>query len=292
MTSRCFRQVKSIARQCVSDITLRRVGAVGDAVWATSLFDALSKRAHAQGGGLYFSTGAPHSLFENDNRLAGVLDKSEHRGQLIDLTDAYEKRPTIHPIAAYAEAANVPLIEATAPKIQAPPVQPAELVYVHPAISWENRTLPRAFWLSVISSIIHAGKTVAVVGTKQETSMFTDYSTLTCSLDHLARYMVNGVFVGSDSGPLQIAAAIGIPCVGLYTCASGRLRVPRMNLERFVAIDTAANCRGCLHRAPAPVRFYDCDHTDEKRHQCLQMIDPVAVADHAIRLVNLSQSGQ
>lgn len=272
----------------MADITLRRVGAIGDVVWATSLFSALSRRAASQNGGLYLSTSAPHDLFRNDIRLRGVVNKDTVHGTLIDLTDVYEQNPKLHPIRAYANHAKVQESELVPTRLELGerPAKTPNKVYIHPAISWANRTFAHEFWLSIIGRLAVSGVTVEIIGTPNETKNFVGLKTHFGTLPMLSRQIMDGVFIGSDSGPLQIAIALDIPAIGIYTCAESRLRAP-LHLPQsttFVSVDTAASCRGCLHRAPAPVRFYDCDYVDSRKYRCLSEVDPAAIADLAAML--------
>jgi len=272
----------------VSDVTLRRVSAIGDVVWTTALFTALESRAKDQGGGLYLSTSAPHDLFRGDSRLAGVIGKDAVRGELIDLTDTYEQNPNLHPIRAYALRAKVDESQLVPTRLElgAAPERVKNKVYIHPAISWANRTFPHAFWLSIIGRIAVSGLSVEIIGTQNETKDFVGLKTHFGTLPMLARLIRDGVFIGSDSGPLQIAAALDVPSIGIYTCAEARFRAP-LHLPKtsmFVSVDTAAQCRGCLHRAKPPVRFYDCDYIDSRKYRCLSEVDPAAIADLAAML--------
>ena len=289
MIGRCSLRVKSTARRGVSDITLRRKAAIGDAIWATSIFRALSKRAADRGGKLYFSTSVPGEFFEGNAWLTGGVVGAEVFGELIDLTDSYEKTPNLHPVLCYARDAGLSDSDIDPPYIPVLDHKHTGAIVIHPATSWQNRTLSAEFWQSLMVALkdTFPHREVVLIGTKAELSRIeVNTPKVSGSWSAIRRVIAGaGVFIGSDSGPLQIAAASDVPAIGLYTCALGELRRPLKSIVPFVAVETSAECRGCLHRQPAPVRFYDCDFTDDSRFKCRDMFSVSKIAEIAREIV-------
>jgi heptosyltransferase-2 len=56
------------------------------------------------------------------------------------------------------------------------------------------------------------------------------------------------LFIGVDSGLLHVAAALRIPCVGVFGPTSPRLRLPSDDVANCVI--SHVPCQGCHHRLP------------------------------------------
>ena len=54
------------------------------------------------------------------------------------------------------------------------------------------------------------------------------------------------LFVSGDTGPLHIAAALNIPCVGIYGPSSPERNGPYGKMHRIVQTDVS--CRNCFQR--------------------------------------------
>lgn len=69
------------------------------------------------------------------------------------------------------------------------------------------------------------------------------------------------VFVGSDTGPLHLAAAVGTPCVGMYgptrPCDCGPYGPQHRALQEFHQDGSSSERRGTDNRAMRAIRVYD-----------------------------------
>ncbi|MHB8903070.1 MAG: glycosyltransferase family 9 protein [Thermoguttaceae bacterium] len=93
------------------------------------------------------------------------------------------------------------------------------------------------------------------------------------------------LFVGSDTGPLHLAAAVGTPCVGLYGPVPARRNGPYG--AQHVALQKATlDARRFRSRRKAPRTLMDAITVDEVCAACDEILDR-----HALQTGALSSSG-
>lgn len=265
-------------------ITIKRTAAIGDILMVTPLVQALRQKYGA------VSLQVAPSLHD---KMHGLLDGDalevtrEPVGPVIDLDGAYETRPHLHPVESYAQVAGVEPADTT----QGFCNTDYDLrdgkdfdVVIHATVSWPNRTLPRAFWADLVTALKADGLTVACVAhSVAEIVPNCDAVFLGKPLPYIAGLIEYGagVFICGDSGPLHIAACTQTPIVGLFTIALAERRRPwGRPASSFVGINTAVDCAGCLHRAPQPCSFLDCDFQDERKHACLNGFSVLEIIKH------------
>lgn len=102
------------------------------------------------------------------------------------------------------------------------------LAAVHPFASDARRRAPLDPWIRVIEALRAMGLTVVALGSTRELAelraaagerpgwIFADQITDDSIADLSAIISLSNVYVGHDSGPLHIAAALGIPVIGAY----------------------------------------------------------------------------
>lgn len=254
-------------------ITIKRTAAIGDILMVTPIVQALIRKR-----GEVFLQVAPslhdkmHELL--DSPALAVAD-GEPVGDIIDLNNAYELRPHLHPVEAYALAAGVDLADTTRAFCN----QIFDLsgdkfdVIIHATKSWPNRTLSIAFWAELVATLKRQGLSVACVAHNiNEVVPGCDSAFIGRSLPFVAGLIQHGagVFICGDSGPLHLAACTDTPIIGLFTIATAERRRPwGRPAEKFAGINAAVDCVGCLHRAPQPCSFLDCEFQDARKHACL-----------------------
>lgn len=105
------------------------------------------------------------------------------------------------------------------------------LVVLHPGATDNRRRWSPARYAAVADALTGAGATVAVTGTAAEADVAHELSAAThgdrpalvngLSLGGLAALLERAaVFVGNDSGPLHLAAAVGTATVGIFWCGN------------------------------------------------------------------------
>lgn len=267
-------------------ITVRRSGARGDVLLATSILPAL-KEKH---GEVYFSTRPENaSLLAGHPVLAGIIGPQEVKGDLIDLDDVYEREPKMHIVSAYAKAARVDEAETVQPFLHGVKSVPGVYdVIIHPTTSWPSRTLPLIFWQRLAWFCEDKKLRAAVVRSRNEPKLsggLDEYVDL--SFKAIAGLVTSSrVFIGADSLPLHLAATTQTPIVGLFTVALPKYRHPWKRDERlFRGILANVACVGCLHREAPPVRFAACRLDDELKNQCVRAFDPAFVFAEAMEFL-------
>lgn len=266
-------------------ITIKRDAAIGDILMVTPIVQALIRKhgevrlqvAPSLHDKMYALLNAPGVLtVERCNTAVGPI---------IDLNNAYELRPHLHPVEAYALAAGINLADTTRAfcnKVYGSASGGFDVI-IHATKSWPNRTLPLSFWAELVETLKCQGLSVACVAHNiGEVVPGCDSVFIGRELPFVAgliQYGV-GVFICGDSGPLHLAACTDTPIIGLFTIALAERRKP-WKRENFVGINAAVDCVGCLHRAPMPCSFIDCEFQDERKHQCLNGFSIAEIVEKA-----------
>ena len=95
------------------------------------------------------------------------------------------------------------------------------------------------------------------------------------------------LYVGNDSGPMHLAAALGVPTVGIYGSSSPQRTSPRgANGAAHIVVSAGFECSPCRERF-----FDECPSppSAEQRPPCLEAIDVETVAASVDRILNLSR---
>ncbi len=247
-------------------ILVRRGGARGDVILITPILQALRKLNPKDK--IFVATGCPEVLQNNPHvtRVVGQDTKAllaDPDMTLIDLDMAYESRPNVPIIDAYAEVAGVVVCAAQ------PQLYPSEtdrlLAYqrvapgrtfavIHPGLipGWVGRQVPIGRFVPVVEHLKRRGLEVVLVGDGSTPDIGQDIDLRNIPFQQLVSVMERAVvFVGLDSMPLHVAQARNIRVVGLFGSIDPALRLIRP--DRSIGI-TAKNvgCLGCHHYLPAP----------------------------------------
>jgi ADP-heptose:LPS heptosyltransferase len=247
-------------------ILLRRPLALGDVVWATPLLRAL--KAARPWAELHLATACPEIL-AHDPHLAGLNDLTpDQADRVVDLF--YELTPERHVRDGYAASAGLDKVEGD-PRIYLTPEEtaqagerlaplgsgPGPLVVLHPGVAWPEKTWAWFNWDRLARYLVAGlGARLAVVGRKADFRL-TPWPGLLDLKDRLTLRELAAVigqadlFVGLDSGPLHLAAALGVPRVGIYGCVDPAKWATDQGV--FVPVRVDLPCSGCLHRLPPPV---------------------------------------
>ena len=92
-----------------------------------------------------------------------------------------------------------------------------------------------------------------------------------------------GLYVGNDSGPMHLAAALGVPTIGIYGPSSPDLTSPRGAVQApHLAVSAFFECSPCRERF-----FEECPSppTADGRPPCLAQVSVETVADQVDRLL-------
>ncbi len=81
------------------------------------------------------------------------------------------------------------------------------------------------------------------------------------------------VFVGNDSGPMHVAAALDLPVIAVFGPGSPDRTAPWMNRERFVVLSAGYHCSPCRQDF-----FRECSPAPSLKPPCLEAIDVARAA--------------
>ncbi len=133
------------------------------------------------------------------------------------------------------------------------------LVIIQTGPTWPIREWPQTAWADLVAELRkNQGMTIVQIGTENhlamgrvETSALPGAVSLVnqLTLEETSAIIARSrLFIGIDSGLLHVAAALRVPCVGIFGPTSPQLRLPREDVENCVV--SRIQCQGCHHRVP------------------------------------------
>lgn len=134
-----------------------------------------------------------------------------------------------------------------------------DLVVIQTGPTWPIREWPQTAWASLIMELKRNGAaTVVQIGTNSHLAMGTvvvpELAGVVSLVNQLtleescAVMAASRLFIGIDSGMLHAAAALRVPCVGIFGSTSPQLRLPASDAQNCVV--SHIECQGCHHRIP------------------------------------------
>jgi ADP-heptose:LPS heptosyltransferase len=117
-------------------------------------------------------------------------------------------------------------------------------IVLHPGSSKEFKNWPESHYLELVRQL---NSDVAIVGSRAETRAFAHLAHVASDLSfgQLAALLSRAqLFVGNDSGPLHLAAAVGTATIGLFGPSDPRIHTPYGNRHTTVRLDAA--CSPCF----------------------------------------------
>ena len=88
------------------------------------------------------------------------------------------------------------------------------------------------------------------------------------------------LFLGSDSGPMHVASAVGTPIVAIFGPGRPEKTAPFVPADRFVALDRRFHCSPCRQRF-----FRECDPAPSGKPWCLEEIGEEEAFEAAVKLL-------
>jgi GT2 family glycosyltransferase/ADP-heptose:LPS heptosyltransferase len=244
-------------------LVIRRGGARGDVIMVVPVVHALRKKY-------------PKSVIVVSTVCTDVFDGNPDVNEVTvqgtplrkndltyDLDMAYEKRPEVHPVKAYADVCGVE-VEDYHPKLY--PSDTARMVaqtrlpagpkyaIIHPANipGWAGRQWQPSRMVPVIEALRARGYKTVLVGSDGTPALATDLDFRNVAFSHLVALMERAaLFVGLDSMPFHVAQACRIPALAIFGCVDPELRVIPGGKSMGVVAD-GVGCLGCHNWLPAP----------------------------------------
>jgi len=150
-----------------------------------------------------------------------------------------------------------------------------KLAGIHIDAASERRVLPEGLMLDTIELLDGMGMTAILIGTSSDIAHRIEKRTdgrarrIEFTLAGLKTALAGlDLFIGPDSGPLHVAAALGAPCVGIYGPNIPARSGPIAPNVRIVELPLA--CRPCNQNRPCP-----------RGIACIAGIDPAIIANAA-----------
>jgi ADP-heptose:LPS heptosyltransferase len=138
------------------------------------------------------------------------------------------------------------------------------VIVLHPGPSWPVREWPEQHWVELARLISgHMSAVMIRIGTHMDNlgrcrpglpiPNVIDWTNRLDVCETAALVEQASVLVGIDSGPLHIAAVLGVPAIGLFGAVSAELRLhPR---ARTTVVTGDVGCLGCHHAPQRPLHW-------------------------------------
>lgn len=244
-------------------ILIKRETAHGDALLITPIIRAL--KAENAEREIFVETYHP-DVFEGNRDIKAALNSYTHTDfdRVIDLNLAYERRPNLHIVDAYADAAGI----AVENKLPVFNVQRSARIWASKFMignpwtvfhcgptNWPGRDIEESKFREVSSWLRVKGFKTAVIGRPSSSLPIEadfDARGITDSPQKLAAVIErSSLFVGIDSFPMHLAQALKIPIVAVFGIVDPRLRLADVPFFKPVQAQEVS-CLGCHHVGPAP----------------------------------------
>jgi lipopolysaccharide heptosyltransferase I len=159
-------------------------------------------------------------------------------------------------------------------------------VAIHLGAAWETKRWPVARFAAVAAeAIAKHGAAIVLVGGRSDAAAAAECEMLLrqtgrthqllnlvgqSDLKQLAALLAQmDVLVSNDSGPMHLAAALGTPVVGIFTCTDPRRSGPPGSQHELVATQVACHASYRKH----------CPHSGSGHHACLRELEVQRVSD-------------
>ncbi len=154
-------------------------------------------------------------------------------------------------------------------------------VALNPGARWETKRWPMEYWAALGDALILQGIKVIVVWGPGEKALALElaermrcFPVLSPFTDIMGLiYMVSrmDLLIASDTGPLHLAAAIGVPVVGIYGPTDPVLNGPYGQVGRVIQANLS--CSGCWKRSCSDL-------------ECMRGVTPEKVLKLALRVIH------
>jgi GT2 family glycosyltransferase len=242
-------------------VLFKRSSALGDVIMATSTIAAYKERFPF--AKITFATRYPWVLSGNPH-IDHIFDLSTGNidpltfDEFLDLDFAYERRPTMNIISAYADASGVQ-VNGHRPKLYATKQkgEDGKLAVFHAERipGWPGRNAPLASYQFAAAALQKRGFKVVEVGQQPSLPGLAEHRKTTfpelCALISSA-----SIFVGQDSAPFHVAQVYGVPAVVPFGAVLPELR--DYSGKVFPVTVEGIECRGCHHIQSAPRITQNC----------------------------------
>lgn len=234
-------------------IHVTRTMAFGDALWAEPIVRYLCNQKHSVNVNtlypeifdnypfpLKFNQKIPRKDF-----LINCLTK-----KIINLDMAYENRPKMHVLEAYRQAAGIRELPLTPPQLHLSEAEktlkiqkPYVVIHLQPS-PMNFRNVYGVNWQNVVNHLENKGYKVIQIA-KDSSSLITEWFQTDSFRDVVSLLYNAKLFIGVDSGPSHIAAALGIPSVIFFGAVNPLFR--HLDSDKKVFLQAPCEYASCYH---------------------------------------------
>jgi ADP-heptose:LPS heptosyltransferase len=275
-------------------LIVERQAARGDVLLVTAVLDAL--RAKYPGSRIAVSTSHPEMLPGiSVLPYGGPVAPNNY---VMDLDMAYENRPGLHIVDAYADALEIPRPTTRRTRFARhhdSDVYAREQLYddrwaaIHVGPhSWPGKNWPIENWAAIVMNLKQLGLKVLLLG-GGAVSVNEWLGNVDLNLSGKTSVSQMGsllaqckLFIGLDSMPLHLAQAVGTPVVGLFGATLPEFVLTAGSPHIGVAADPRIPCAGERHRLRG-VKSVTCDGA------CMRSINPQQVIDAISGLLGIEK---
>jgi len=235
-------------------VLFRRFSAIGDVIMATAIIEAYKERFPF--ARITFATSTPW-VFENNPHVEKIINLEtdllnlENYDEFHDLDFAYERRPEMNVIEAYAATVGIEL-NGHLPRLYTAKAngRDSKLAVIHaePIPGWPGRNAPRNSFIIAAKNLIQRGFHIVEVG---KIGIIPDAEYRKTSFPELCALIASAsIFVGHDSAPFHVAQTYGVPAVIPFGAVKPEYRT--YSNKVFPVIAENVKCLGCHHLQDAP----------------------------------------
>lgn len=219
---------------------------------------------------------------------------------IINLDLVYEKNPLLHPVDAYSKYVfGIELSDKTTELFtddyskdnakRFKEVIGNDYLVLHLRNAYgASRNLSMRFWHELIGHLINkTEQRIIFIGSLQD-NFFQGHNRLIDArgqFDLLSLKEVisqSRLFVGTDSGPMHIAASTDVDIVAMFTSVEYNLRHPFRSSGNFFPFAARIDCYGCQARFLPPVTSIHCLRND---YECVNRFDPLTIAEKIVTIL-------
>lgn len=253
---------RPIKRNKVKKILIKRDAANGDVLVAAGVSHALKQKY--PDAEIHFCTGCSKVLLENPY-IDKIIDQFEafsnlHKYQrVIELDGAYERRPNVHIVQAYADEAGIKVEDMKYYVHCANEILeyqlPKDYIVIHAGVTnWVGRNWNTKGFEDVAQKLLDKGENVICIGKGAD-------RLVPCTLDlrsSITFFEMNKViqdakmFIGIDSMPMHVAQILDVPGVCFFGSIDSTYRIYNTKMKAVHANRKEVPCLGCHHRRLPP----------------------------------------
>lgn len=245
------------ARSFNYPIIIRRRASSGDVLLVSAVIKAISERCPKA---LIMVETDFRAVFSGNPRVIRSSSKlpAIRGARVIDLDMAYENRPGVHIIKAYADLCMVGPVELRTEFYQSQlcinnakeMMDDGIWIGIHAGpTTWEGKNWSEAKWQTLIHNLVSEGWKVLLVGNQGYDLPYHLDMRAKTRVHELAGYLKNcSLFCGVDSFPMHVAQAVGTPVVPLFGVTSPEFILTIGSNAHPVVSDKSHEFTGIRHR--------------------------------------------